>query len=381
MTQVAVIGGGAAGLAAALAASQEGARVTVFEAGPRVGSKILASGNGRCNLTNMQLDSSGYNAPEFVAPVLAQWGPQRIRSWFAELGLATVEEREGRVYPMSNAAASVLDTLRYACRRAGVRILTGSKVSSPHEVKADGVVVATGGGSDLLAAAGHSLQPFSPVLCAIEADIAPIRGLSGIRAAAELSVLAGTGDVRACERGEVLFRDYGVSGVVSFDMSRYAQPGDALNIDLLPDMDTASALVFLQQRLAAMTAASEAGLAPSYEEFLAGLFHSRIGAALLRNAKCKPTAPVAAGHLDALVHAAKELRLQVTGPGDVKHAQLTRGGASLDEFDAATLASKLDGRLLAAGEVLDVDGRCGGYNLHWAWASGLAAGANAAKVG
>ena len=373
MTQVAIVGGGAAGLAAGLAAAHAGAKVKVFEAGLRVGSKILATGNGRCNLTNMHLDASGYNAPDFVAPVLAEYGPQRIRDWFSELGLVTVEEREGRVYPLSNTAASVLDTLRYACQRAGVRVIRGSKVTAASDVKADSVVIATGG--------GHTMVPTQPVLCALKTDIEPIRGLSGIRSSVEVSVLAKgwPDDVRVRERGEVLFRDYGVSGVVIFNMSRYAEPGDVLNLDLMPDMDAASLLGFLQERLATMAGASVEGAAPSYEEFLSGMFHSRVNAALLRNAKCKPMSSVRADALPALAEAIKELRLRVAGPGDVKHAQLTRGGAALDEFDPATLASTVAPGVYAAGEKLDVDGRCGGYNLPWAWASGLVAGTSAAK--
>ena len=388
MRRVAVIGGGAAGLAAAIAAAQAGARVTVHEARERVGQKLLATGNGRCNLTNTGVAPAAYNAPAFVAPALAQHGCEETRAWFAQLGLLTVEEREGRVYPLSNTANSVLDVLRTACGRLGVRVLTGQRVQRIADVAAgaDAVVVACGGGSMLLASAGHALVPAQPVLCSLACDVQLLRGLAGVRAKAQVSVLAGdvagadgagetAGAVRFREAGEVQFKDYGVSGVVVFDASRFARSGDVLALDFMPQLAQEELAALLAQRLQVLAAG---GAAPTYEQLLCGMWHMRVNAAVLRAAGCKPSAPADAVALAGIARAAKGLRTQVKGPGDVKHAQVTRGGAELAQFDATTLQSRLQPGLYAAGEALDVDGRCGGYNLHWAWASGRVAGACAA---
>ena len=397
MRHVAVIGGGAAGLAAAIAAAQAGARVTVHEARERVGQKLLATGNGRCNLTNTGVVPAAYNAPAFVAPALAQHGCEETRAWFAQLGLLTVEEREGRVYPLSNTANSVLDVLRAACERLGVQVLTGQRVQRIADVAAgaDAVVVACGGGSMLLETAGHALVPAQPALCSLACDVQPLRGLAGVRAKAQVSVLAGAaagtagtsvapaggpaadvpGAVRFREVGEVQFKDYGVSGVVVFDASRFARPGDVLVLDFMPQLAQEELAALLAQRLQALAAGDAA---PTYEQLLCGMWHTRVNAAVLRAAGCKSSAPANAAALAGVAQAAKGLRTQVKGPGDVKHAQVTRGGAALAQFDAATLQSRLQPGLYAAGEALDVDGRCGGYNLHWAWASGRVAGACAA---
>ena len=395
MKHVLVIGGGAAGLVAALAASRGGARVTVLEAAERVGRKLLATGNGRCNLTNMQVTPSAYNCPAFVEPALATWTPQRVRGFFRELGLLTFEEREGRVYPCSNTATSVLDVLRLGCRCAGVEIVCGfdavgiSERDSIFAVtdakgnvrRGQAVVVATGGATRLLGACGHELAPFSPVLCSLKTDTDVFRGLSGLRVQAQVSAYE-HGDAAepfARESGEVLFRDYGLSGIVIFDMSRMVGEGMVLSLDLLPDMDAGEVGTWLHGRMEALTGGNDP-TAVSYEDLLTGTFHSRVAACVLRAAGCRPSAQAEAGDLGRIARACKDLRTTVHGVGDAKHAQVTRGGARVDAFDAQTLESRQVPGLHAVGETLDVDARCGGYNLHWAWASGLVAGAHAASV-
>lgn len=378
MRAVTVVGAGAAGLAASIAAAEAGARVTLHEAGQRAGKSILVTGNGRCNLTNMRLSAGAYNAPDFVAPSLDAHGPEETRSWFERLGLLTREGREGRVYPLSNTANSVADVLRLSCARLGVRILVGSKVESLEGLEGDAVVVATGGGSTLLASAGHALEPFSPVLCSLSCETAPLRGLSGVRADALVSVYEGGGSrLRARERGEVQFKDGGVSGVVIFDLSRFACPGDVLELDLIPDVGEEELSALLAERFSRFGAAS--GKAPTWERLLAGMFHSRLNGAVVRAAGEKLPEPAREEGLPGLAHACKHLRTAVLGPLDPTHAQVTRGGARLAEFDAVTLSSKLSSRLFAAGEALDVDGPCGGYNLQWAWSSGRTAGEQAAR--
>ena len=381
MAKTVVIGGGASGLAAAIAAAEAGDDVVVLEASDRVGKKILASGNGRCNLTNTGLSSDDYRNGDFAAPVLDELGPEEIRAWFGRHGLFVVEEREGRVYPLSNTANSVLDVLRATCARLGVDIRTGARVKSlssqpggafelslegAQTVFADKAIVACGGGSKLLGSCGHRLVAFEPVLCPIETETADIRGMSGVRARVGLKLTdMQTGAVAFEEEGELLFRDYGVSGIVAFNASRFLESGQQLLVDFIPGVEKAGFESALESR---------ARWAGSYEELLCGIFHPAVNRMLMRIAGVKPSSRPDAGRFAKLACLAKGLKVAVKGPGSPKQAQVTRGGADVRQFDSATLESELVPGLFACGECLDIDGPCGGYNLHWAWASGIVAG-------
>ena len=393
---VMIIGGGAAGLSAAIAAARLGAAVTVLEAKPRIGSKILTTGNGRCNLSNREISPSAYNVADFVSPVLSEYTSENIVSFFEGLGLLTYSDDEGRIYPISNNASSVLDVLRLECARLGVEIICDFKVAkvsqqssaqefiahstTGQQVVGDSVVVTTGGGTSLLAELGHKTVKCVPVLVPIRTETEPIRGLSGVRVRCCASILDasssqdGGEDSKpvATERGEILFRDYGVSGIMVFDLSRYLNQGHTLSIDFLPDIP----LEELTQNLYARRGAFSSRTA---ETFLAGVFHARVSAALLRAAHISPNTPVPEIPCDNLAQIIKNFELTIIGPGDSKQAQVTRGGISTDEFSPKTLESQRVAGLFAAGEVLDVDGRCGGYNLHWAWSSGIVAGESAAQ--
>ena len=384
--RVAVVGGGAAGLTAAITAARLGAAVTLLEAGSRVGQKILASGNGRCNLTNTAVAPDAYNAPEFVAPALAGCGCNDVLAFFGDLGLLTYADEEGRVYPVTNAANSVLDVLRLEYAHLGVTERFGFEVSRIERgddgltvrsregefVVADTAIVASGGGASVLEGLGHASEPLWPALVPLTTDTRAIRGLSGVRVRCAASVLDEDGATHATERGELLFRDYGVSGIMVLDLSRVALPGHTLSLDFFPDIEHAE-----MERLLAARAASLGWR--SAGTFFTGMLHTRVGQAVLRVAETPADTPAASLDTAALARLLKEFRLPVTGTGDPAQAQVMRGGARLDGFDPATMASLLAQGVFAAGEVLDVDGRCGGFNLHWAWASGIVAGRNAAK--
>ena len=373
--RVFVIGGGAGGLTAAIAAAREGAEVTIWEKTNRVGKKILKTGNGRCNLSNHNVRPDAYNHPEFVTPALEQTDTPTLLEFFAQLGLWTVADSEGRIYPRSDTAASVLDVLRLGCAEAGAQEICSTEAVALRPEKggwrldlqngeshhADAVIVATGGGTNLLKGLNHPTVPFSPVLCPLRTDVGPIRGLTGLRVKCRARLFQGRKPI-ADERGEILFRDYGVSGILALDLSRWAEPGQTLSLDLMPEMTEEVLLGKLWARM-------ELGRSP--EEFLTGIFHRRVAEALVR----------LAGGTDPedLARVIKDLRLEVLGPGDVNNAQVTRGGADVSAFDAYTMASLRYPGLYAVGEALDIDGRCGGYNLHWAFASGLAAGRSAAQ--
>lgn len=384
---VVIIGGGAAGLTAAIVAARDDADVTILEGGARVGRKVLASGNGRCNLSNSAVSPRGYNHPEFVEPMLAAYSCQDIRDFFEGMGLLTYADSEGRVYPTTNAAASVLEVLRLECAHLGVTERCDSPVASITEsstglevtlrdgeqLSADAVIVATGGGESLLAGLGHGHIECTPVLGPLKTELDPIRGLSGIRVKCAARILDASGEPLAAERGELLFRDYGVSGIMIFDLSRFAEEGRTLSIDFFPDADASEFRTLISERCSALSWRTA-------ETFFDGMLQSRVATAILRAAHIDPKTPVASLPCDELATLLKDFRLTITGRGDAKQSQVTRGGAAVAQFDPATMASRLAQGLFAAGEVLDIDGRCGGYNLHWAWASGIVAGQSAARA-
>lgn len=370
---VLIVGGGAGGLCAAIAAARAGARVVILEKANRVGKKLLKTGNGRCNLSNRNVSPERYNRPEFVAPVLNETPCTALLSFFASLGLWTHTDGEGRVYPLSDTAASVLDVLRIECARLGAEERCSAEAVSVTPLKSGGfrvtlrdggelnaqkVIVSTGGGTGLLRPLGIGYIPFSPVLCPLKTDAESIRGLSGLRVKCRASLLRKGRPVHE-EAGELLFRDFGVSGILALNLSRHAKPGDELSLDLLPEM-TADTLREKLRRQRALRSGAD---------IFIGIFHRRLGEAILRRA--------ADGGIDSLCRAVKDYRLAVSGPGDVSNAQVTRGGAATEGFDPRTLESRMIPGLYCVGEALDVDGESGGYNLHWAFASGLAAGRSA----
>ena len=399
MKEILVIGGGAAGMAAALrAAEQPGNRVTLLEKQARLGRKLLATGNGRCNLSNTGAAAERYHGagPGFVLPALEAWPPEAVLGFFAELGLKTVTEYGGRVYPMSGHAGSVLDVLRLGLENRGVRVLIGASVTAAKrgragfavkheggEARCDALIVACGGcaggklggvrdGYRLLEGFGHRVTPLYPALSPIRTDPAYPRALKGVRADARVSLLRG--DRRLAEaRGDVLFTETGLSGTAVFDLSRAAATeGEGLTaaLDFFPGEGEAALkreLFARRRRWPALEA----------NRVLTGTVHSRVGLMLCKYAGLGGggtlgEAPDAA--LARLAAAMKCFPLPVLGVGGFEGAQVTAGGVSTAEFDAHTLQSRMVPDLYACGEVLDVDGDCGGFNLQWAWASGLLAG-------
>ena len=441
-TRIAIIGGGAAGLAAAVVAARElgerglheAAGVVVFEADERVGRSILATGNGRCNFSNSSVDASLYRNPEFVADslrALADDGAARLKArglacdpgedpvlrFFEDLGLAWREEGEGRLYPATGKASTVVDVLRAAAADAGALEACGRRVVAVeppdeegglfHLRFADGsiehaaaVIVTVGGkhalgGSDRSgcgssAAASllperYAAEPTRPVLGPLRVREEAPRRLDNIRVRARVRLAddAPFGMTKAEERGEVLFRSYGVSGICIFNLSRFAEPGDALLIDFLPQVERTRLRRYLVERARRLATPKGFGggtRAPiTYEALLRGLLLPQIGNAVLEEAGLDPHALLDADDLPALERALSEFPLTVEGIGDERQCQVLRGGFAVEAFDPHTMESRLDAGLFAAGEALDVDAPCGGYNLHWAWASGLIAGAAAAR--
>ena len=387
-------------MTAALTAARLGHEVTLYERQARVGRKLMATGNGRCNLTNTGAGPSNYHgeAPDFVRPALEAFPSEAALDFFRGLGLLAREEWGGRVYPLSNSANSVVDVLRQALDAAGVELIAGDRVrelrragsgysvttESGDKRSFDAVVVACGGlageklgggrdGYELLKALGHTRTALRPALVQITTEPMYPRSLKGIKADCALRVLS-RGGLLASSCGELLFTETGVSGPAAFDVSRaVSEAGDAkmeLEIDFLRDYTSAEVLAHLQNRV------KTAPELPA-SELLTGSVHNRLGRMLIKYADIEAAAPLSAlteRELRTVAGACKRFKLPVRGTEGFANAQVTAGGIRTSEFDPRTLESRLCPRLFACGEVLDIDGDCGGYNLQWAWSSGVLAG-------
>lgn len=364
---VIVCGAGAAGLSCAIAAAERGATVVALERDVEGGRSILATGNGRCNLSNLGLSPRRYNDPDFVSAVVGETYLADVLAFLADCGLAWRGEGD-RLYPTSNRADSVRSALLSRARRAGVTLacarevthsgripegfsVTWSEAFSDGQVSAEtrALVVATGGGTTHALSDLHlDVVPTAPALCPLACEAAPVLALDGRRAMAEVT-LTRRGDVIARERGEVLLRSYGLSGIVIFDMSRIALPNDLLSLDLLFDV-------------------SDDAVARAIEINTAdGILDPELARVLGADASV-------AEALDG----ARHVQLTVSGLAETNHAQVTRGGLANGQFDPTTLEATNAPGLFACGEALDVDGACGGFNLSWAWRSGEIAGIAAA---
>jgi predicted Rossmann fold flavoprotein len=394
-SDVLIVGGGAAGLMSAASAARMGASVCLVERTGRVGRKILATGNGRCNLSNVSIDEAGaaarYNHPAFVAPTLTRYGCEAMRAIFEEFGLLTICDERGWVFPRTRSANSVLDVLRGEVERRGVVMHTdrgvdcviatasGFCAEAGDERFAGRALVLACGVASLCGTAGllRDVEPQrmvapTPVLGPLKTDVAPLKGLDGVRVDCLLRLLD-DGELIAKERGEILFRRFGISGIATFNLSRFARAGHEVSLDLFPEY-TESGLCSLLA-VHARTHAHDSG-----PTFLDGMLHPRLAQAVSRYSGVSGVAEPRDKMLNGLANIMKNYRLRVRGGPDEAQAQVTRGGLAVDGFDPATLQSYSQPRLFAAGECLDVDGPCGGFNLHWAWASGLVAGENASLV-
>lgn len=405
---IAVIGGGSAGLIASIAAARRGARVTVLEKNNRVGKKLLTTGNGTCNLTNTDPALHRYHGenPRFILSAFSRFGYPATIEFFRELGVEPVETEQGKVYPASFQASSVLDLLRYELDALGVEILTEAPVeaigptgsgfklmvSDGRQLSADRVIVATGGlaapnlgchgdGYRLAGALGHRLVDPFPALVQLKLDSPYVKQLNGVRLQVEARIIAG-GVERRSETGEVLFTNYGVSGPAILQLSRTAghhlRLGEQviLELNLVPGYTLDSLDQLLAQRLAARPAKSIAFS-------LVGFIHKQLAQAVAKEAVGDlhlPGRQVTAAQRQRLAQTLLGWRFPVSGTLSWPSAQVTAGGLDVTQVDPRTMESRLVPGLYFAGEVLDIDGDSGGYNLQWAWSSGHVAGESAAQT-
>ena len=404
MQQVLVLGGGASGLAAALAAARAGARVTVLERNAKPGKKLLATGNGRCNLDNTGIAPERYftSDPAGLKPLLAAVNAADPLGWFESLGLYTRTDEAGRVYPYSNQAADVLALLEHHLEKYNVRIRCGCTVRTlsqsrggyavqfvnadgqPENLRTDAVICAMGAaagpqfgtdgfGTTFAAQCGGKLAPLYPCLTALQIA-KPQKALAGIRAKATASLLDGK-TLLAAETGEVQFTDYGLSGICIMQLSGLLAPGrgpkqPVVALDLFPALSEAELSALFARR---------AGLLGGAAEFWLGLLPAKLGRALWADAGLPEDArALPASAWPKLAAAAKCWRFEGLTPCGWKQAQTTGGGLLLDEVEDDFQFKGCPG-LYFVGETLDCAGSCGGYNLHWAFGSGILAGRSAAK--
>ena len=397
---IGIIGGGASGMAAALAAAEnQDVRVILMERQARVGRKLSATGNGRCNLTNLHAGEKGYHGEDkdFSDFALSRFDPEKTLEWFRSLGLFTVAEDSGRVYPYSDQANSVVDVLRFALEKPNItqkmgfevekvkKTSTGFRVESKEErVECDKLIVACGGlagtklggtmsGYKLLRSLGHKCTKLRPTLVQLRSSWGGTASLKGVRANCH-AVILHNGAVFAESTGELQFTEYGLSGPVIFEVSRDVcqEKGSwVCRLDFLPEISEEALRTELLRRKSTNLPASE---------LLTGILHNRLGRVLTQSAGIsaqRQISELSDYEMEEVVRMAKAFDVELTEPMGMDSAQVTAGGIVTRDFDEKTMESRIVPSLYACGEVLDVDGDCGGYNLQWAWSSGHLAGSHA----
>ena len=399
--KIGIIGAGASGMAAALAAAENPeVEVLVLERQSRVGRKLLATGNGRCNLTNLHALEGGYHgeSPDFSKEALTRFSPEETLAWFRSLGLYTVAEPSGRVYPYSDQANSVVDVLRLAMDKPNITLVTGFTVekirrepegftlsSREDSYFCHKVIVACGGlagsklggtmsGYQLLGKLGHRSTRLRPALVQIKCGWGGVVGLKGVRANCHVKILRDEA-LFAQSTGELQFTEMGLSGPVIFEISRdvcFGKGDWKARLDFLPEMS--------QEELEEMLLERKQRNFPM-EELLTGILHNRLGRVLTKAAGIsgRQAGELTREEIAQVCRTVKDFDIPLTEPLGMDSAQVTAGGVLTENFDPQTLESCLVPGLYACGEVLDVDGDCGGYNLQWAWSSGRTAGLHAGK--
>lgn len=400
-----IVGGGASGMTAAVTAAREGAKVTIMEQKDRVGKKILSTGNGRCNLTNEHMTADCFRGDDtsIVSEVLGQFGYKETLQFFEDLGVI-VKNKQGYIYPLSEQASTILDILRMEIEHLGIRVFLEESVKSVSKnrrgfvvktdkstLQGDAVILASGGkaapvlGSDgsgytLAKSFGHSLSPVVPALTALKGKGNYFKQIAGVRTHATVSAYV-DGRFAATDTGELQLTNYGISGIPVFQISRYAakalyaKKSVTVEIDFLPLMKEQELKTFLKDRRVRHSEKSA-------EDFFVGMFHKKIIGMLLNKTHIRRELPIGEmtdGQTDAFVHLCKHFVVEIEGTNSFEQAQVCAGGVRTTEVNPGTMESVYADGLYLTGELLDIDGICGGYNLQWAWATGYIAGRHAAK--
>ncbi len=401
MNKVAIIGGGAAGLMAALTAAKAGADVTVYEHNKSVGKKILASGNGRCNIVNTTAYVNDYFGadPDFAAYALETMPFKSFEKFCHSIGLLLDSKDDGRCYPLSNEAKSVVIAFTGAAKEAGINILTEENVTLVHKEndhfvietdhkrdKYDKILIATGSeaapqlgatgdGYDFARHFGHEIEPVYPSLVQLHIDSEIHHKMAGVKTAAEVTLYL-NGKPEEKVTGDILFTRYGISGLAILDVSQKASvaltkfQSVSVGLNLLPRFNRQALSTLLEKLLNAV---------PNHtlESALSGIISTKIIPYLLKSAKIeasKSASSLNTKEIKKLAHQLQDWRFDIIDTHGFKHAEVSGGGVSTSQIDGKTMESKLVDGLYFAGEVIDIVGRRGGYNFNFAWASGMLAG-------
>jgi predicted Rossmann fold flavoprotein len=404
-SDILIIGGGASGMTAAILAARQGASVRILERMDRVGKKLLVTGNGRCNLANLSLKPEHYHGadPQFISCVLDHFGVRETLSFFEEIGLAWTADEEKRVYPQSGQASSVLDLLRFELERRNVQIEYGARaekletlegrfqvtLKNHRRFSSDGLILAAGGmamkdlgsngsGYALAEQLGHSIVPPFPALVKIRLSSPVLKGLKGVRTDGSVTLIIDGRNIRS-STGELLFSEDGLSGIPALQLSRYvhdALPREIfLSIDLMPETPGEELVLLLTSRFSSLDHLT-------VEQAMTSLIQKRLILPLIKTADLDHamlSSNVSADKIKVLASIIKKWTFPVLGTRAWNEAQVTAGGIQTQEIDPKTMESRLVPGLYFTGEIMDVDGDCGGYNLQWAWSTGMLAGISAIK--
>lgn len=392
--KVIIIGAGAAGLTAAINAAKTGAKVTVLEHENKPGKKILVTGNGKCNITNTNLNSEKYYGDkEFVSKILDTFGAQHTIEFFNEMGVVT-KDKNGYIYPASEQASTVLNTLRDKALSLGVSIKTNNMVDKIEKTKdgfdvhigivlhCDKLIITTGGmsfpktgstgdGYKWAKDFGHNIIEPKPALTALACENNSLLKASGVRCHAKVSAI-NNGVVAAEDIGELQLADYGISGIPVFNISRMADIETEIVIDFMPEIDFDDAENMIKD-IFTKRSFMYASVA------LNGILNEKLSLSILESVninKSQKAKDISVEQIKELVKKLKEYKVIVKSRRGFDYAQVTQGGIDTNEINSDTMESKLVKGLYFAGEIIDVDGICGGYNLQFAWSTGSIAGRN-----
>ncbi len=402
---IAVVGGGAAGLFAAIHAKKldSSLNIVVFEALDRVGKKLITTGNGQCNITNQNAAPRFYHSetPHLLSEVLSAFTVKDTVAEFNKMGVEIVFEPDGRAYPASYQAGSVVDALRFTAEELGVEIINGVKIDSlkkednyklisqSDEISARKVIFACGllSGGAKLGSFGDTLRMFknlgyqisktTPAIVQIKTETDIVKQLKGIKFNGTATLFI-NGKKSKAQAGEILFTDYGLSGPAILGISREASRNSGrieISLDITPNMAETHLKKLLSERKCNLQTRSS-------DNFLTGFINKRLGQVLIKCAEIPLNTTVAEitdKQIAKLTRLIKSFTFTVTGNTGFNNSQVTAGGISLNEVNINTLESKRHKGLYIIGELLDVDGDCGGYNLQWAWSSAAVAARSAIK--
>ena len=400
MNDVLIIGAGASGLVTAIVSARRGKKVLILEKNNKVGKKLLATGNGKCNITNQRpiLERFYSQNPKFIAQIFEGYSYQSVKQFFRTIGLELIEGKEGKVFPMSLQASSVVELLEEECAQLGVKIICNTHVEHVNNFsdgykkvihtlgceKVKSVVIATGhlsapqlGGIE--AGIGFAkklglktIKPF-PTLVQLVSHVNNLKEMAGVKVESRVTLKQKKGIIQ--KQGDVLFTSYGISGLAILDISRFVMqelihtPSVTLEIDLMPKMSHEQVVALMRKSLVKKSQ-------KSIKIWLQGFINKKLITPILKPLKLenKTVGSISSNEIELIVNKIKCFEFKIDGSRGYKGAEVATGGVDTKEINPITMESKKHKGIYFTGEVLDVDGDRGGFNLHFAWVCALRAG-------